>query len=159
MVVRIDAQDFEIAHGDTIATHPTRRPHPLDDARGVRRGTDRPRRAVEHRTVSRRASAKVVAPDHTLVPFSAAGPDHVHALAVDKDRSQHLLTHLGGFGAGGYPNLTPDARWGNPGLLVVTGDRFADLGGTLLDQPELHGQVSVGLRRLGLHDHTWPRFD
>src|SRR5262249_33598496 len=63
VIVAVDAQHFQIACGHLLAAHPARRAHPLDHTRRKRRGADRSRRAVEHRSVRRRAAAEMVAPD------------------------------------------------------------------------------------------------
>src|SRR5687767_193950 len=90
--------------------------------------------------------------DHALEAVALAGADDVDALALVEDRDQHLVAGLRRFGALRDAHLALHARRRHIGLLVVAGRR---LGGAarriLLDEAQLHGFVTVDLRRLRLH--------
>src|SRR5437762_6742965 len=91
VIVAVDAHDFQVACRDALAAHPTGSAHALDHPRRERRGADRAGRAVEHRSVRRRAPGEVMALDDALEPFAAAGADDVDALAQREDRRHENL--------------------------------------------------------------------
>src|SRR5262245_58061065 len=90
-------------------------------------------------------------PDHTLKALAAARTDHVHALAAREDRDRHGIPRLERIAARCDVHFAPEARRRNVGLLVVTPERFADLGRSLFDETELNRLVAVGRSGLGLH--------
>src|SRR5262245_45928971 len=91
--------------------------------------------------------------DDSLEALAPARANDIHALAVDEDRDVDLVTRLDRVATRLELDFPPYARGRNAGLLEVTLRRLVLAGGFRLDQPELHGLVSVGLYRLHLrHD-------
>src|SRR5438132_6684798 len=60
MVLRVDAKHPEIANRHAPAAHAAGSTHPLHDTRRERRGANRSRGTVEHRTVRRGAAGKMM---------------------------------------------------------------------------------------------------
>src|SRR5436309_6197108 len=65
-------------------SHPPSCAHARKDAGRKGRTTNRTRRAMEHRTVSRRAPTEMMTLNHTRKSFSFADSDHIHFLFCTK---------------------------------------------------------------------------
>src|SRR5215469_3468189 len=65
IIVFIDAENAQVAHGDSLIAHVPRHAHAFEDARRECRRADRAG-DLEHRTVRLRATAKMMALDYTL---------------------------------------------------------------------------------------------
>jgi len=160
IVLGIDLHDFQVPDRDAIAAHASGGTHPLDDARRKRRRADRTGRAVEHRSVSGRATPEVVALHDALEALAAADADHVDAVAVGEDTGdEHLVAGLQRIGPLRELHFAAHAGRRHAGLLVVATERLADTRRLLFHQPELHRFVAVGRGGLRLHDHARPGLD
>jgi hypothetical protein len=110
--------------------------------------------------VRRRAAAEVVALHHALKPLAPADADHVHAIAVvEHGIHEHLIARLRRLGPFRQLHLTPHARRRYAGLRIVPHERLPDSRRPILDQPELHGLITVSLGALRLHDNARARLD
>jgi hypothetical protein len=119
---------------------------------------------MEHRAVRRGAAAEVVPLHDALKALAAADPNHVDAVTVGEHApDQHVIAGLQRGGVcralGELHFAAQPRRRHVPRLLVVATERLVDLRRLLLDQPELHRFVAVGLRALGLQHHARARLD
>src|SRR5215471_12287115 len=156
-----DADHGEVEDGATIAAHPSRELVAGPDARGIGRGADRARRAMEHRAVGRLAPEPAVALHATLEALALGHADHVHELARSEELhgeglpgligshrlrllEPHLAQHLHGF---------VHAR-----LLVMAGH---GLGHVLLRglETDLERVVAVAVLRAHAHHRAGARLD
>ena len=154
VVLGVHAQDFHVAHGHAIGAHVTAHPHALHDTRRIRRGANRSRSAMEHRSVRRASASEVVPLDDALEALAAAGANDVDAFAVGEDRHVHLIARLHRIASGRLLHLAHDARGRHTGLLEVSLRGLVLFRRPSFDEPDLHGLVAVALRRLHLRDDT-----
>src|SRR6185503_19433744 len=112
---------LEVADRDAVGPHVAGHAHALDDARRERRGANRARRPVEHRSVRGAAAGEVMTLDHALEALAAAGADDVHALPVGEDADVDLVAQLRRLAARFHAHFTPHARGSGTGLLEVAG--------------------------------------
>src|SRR3954452_11044844 len=95
VVARVDAHDLEAALRDALVAHLAGAANALEDARGIRRGADRARRADVVRAVRDGPAGEVVALDRALEALALRDPGDLDRLAGLEHRVDlHLGSHL-----------------------------------------------------------------
>src|SRR5262249_11548059 len=79
---------------ERLPTHASGKALALDDARRIRRRTDRAGLAAHRRTVRRVTGHESVAFDHAGEAAALGDALHVHALALLEDRDVEALSHF-----------------------------------------------------------------
>src|SRR5207247_2557131 len=100
--------------------------HPGHHARRVAGGSDRARRAMEHRSVRPFTAAEMMSLDDAGEPAPLADPHHVHFVLDLELVDQHLVARFQIAVTAAETELANELRALDPGLLQMPGGRLVD---------------------------------
>src|SRR5438034_4106095 len=156
-----DAHHRQVEHGAAVAAHATRQLVTRPDARGIGRGPDGTRRAVEHRAVALVTAGPAMALHAALEALALGHTHHVHELSGREQLHRQRLARL----IGRHRLALLQAHLAqhlhgrcDSGLLVVSRHRLGDV---LLRRLEadLEGVVAVARFRAHRHHRARPGLD
>src|SRR5262249_2908191 len=157
---RVDRNHQQILAGLLSVPKMPRHPRPLDDSRRERRCADRAWCAVEHRSVSRAASATSVTLDESRKSAALGPPYNVYKIIFPEDVDQDLIADARRILTRIQSDLAQDSRGGHACAFEVAFHRLVDLARRfVLNQPELDRVIPVRVDGLFLNDNARPRFD
>src|SRR5215475_9400878 len=159
IVFLIDAHDAKVLHRHASIPQMSRHTHSFQNTRWVRGGTDRTGSAMEHRSVSCPAAAKMMPLDEACESPALAGSDNMHELVRVENAHHHSIAGVRAFFTLNR-NFPKESGRRDIRLLEVAGHRLVDA--FRLDEfnkPELHGIIAVFLFCLFLDDDAGARLN